>query len=162
VAGLVGALLQILGRILETVDRVRPAEPGFVFRMSLIVIAYLMLTVAVIGLARSGVAGQGWLPRLGLAVACFGWILAAVADFVLQVNVDLAEKVLFPAAIVMVGFGMLLAGVAALRAHRLRGWRRVTPLICGLYPFLVIFPAFAASGAPNFSSCPAWEPAGWR
>ena len=153
VAGMVGALLQVLGGILETVDPVRPAEPGFAFRTSLIGIAYLMLTAAVIGLARSGVAGQGWPPRLGLAAACLGWILSAVAQFVLQVDVGLAEKVLFPAATVMIGLGMLLAGVAAVRARRLRGWRRFTPLICGLYPFLVIFPVFAGSGAGRCGWC---------
>lgn len=155
-AGLVGAVLQILGGILETVDRVGPAESGFALRTSIIGIAYLLLAVSVVGLANSGVAGPGWPSRLGLACATLGWILSAVAQFILRVDFDLAEKILFPAATVMIGLGMLLAGGAALRARSLPGWRRATPLICGLYPFLVIFPVFAATGAPNFLVLSGW------
>jgi hypothetical protein len=154
--GVVGALLQVLGGILETVDRVLPGQPGFVLRTSVMGIAYLMLLTAVIGLGRSGAAGTGRPARLGLVGAGLGWALSAAAQFVLTANADLAEKVLFPVATTLIGIGMLIVGVAVLRARRWRGWHRVTPLICGLYPFLVIFPVFAATGGPNFLVLSGW------
>ena len=154
--GLVGALLQLLGGILETTDRVLPGESGFTARASAIGFAYLMLMAAVIGVARSGAASGSWPARLGFVSASIGWALSAVAQFVLQVDVALAETVLFPTATVLIGLGMLVAGIAVVRANRWRGWRRITPLICGLYPFVVIFPAFAATGGPNFLVLSGW------
>jgi hypothetical protein len=156
VAGLVGALLQILGGILETVDRVNSGEPGFVFRTSIIAIAYLALMIATIGLARSGSTGHGLPARLGLGAAAVGWLLSAVAQFVLQTKVELAERVLFPIAMILIGLGMLTYGIAVLRNRSWQGWPRFIPLVCGLFPFLVIFPVFAATGGPNFLVLSAW------
>jgi hypothetical protein len=51
---------------------------------------------------------------------------------------------------------MILAGIGVLRARRRRGWHRFVPLLCGLYPFAVIFPVFAATGAANFLVLSGW------
>jgi hypothetical protein len=153
---MVGAFLQIAGGILESVDRVLPGEPGFTSRTSVIGIAYLLLLAAVIGLGRTGAAGGGWPARVGLVVAGLGWVLSAVAQFVLSVDLDLAEKVLFPVATILIAVGMIVAGVGVLRAHQWTGWHRGAPLICGLYPLLVIFPVFAATGGPNFLVLSGW------
>jgi hypothetical protein len=96
VLGLVGALLQVCGGILESVDRVRPGEAGF-----------------------------------GL-------------------------QVVFPVATILIGVRMTVVGIFVYRGHRWAGWRRAIPLVCGLYPFLVIFPAFAAAGGPNFLVLAGW------
>lgn len=149
-AGIVGGLLQVSGGIVWSVDRKLPGEPDFVLHTSMIGIAYVMLMVTVIGLTRSGAAGQARSARIGLGAAGLGWLLAAVAQFVLQVDFELAVKVLFPVSSVLNGLGMIMAGIGVFRVHAWRGWRRVITLICGLYPFLVIFPVFAASGGPNF------------
>lgn len=156
VAGFLGAAMQVIGGVVETVDRVGPGEPGFAFRTSVIAVAYLMLLVAVIGLTRSGAAGPGWPARIGLGAVGVGFAGFAVAQVVLRVDFGLAERVLFPAATVLIGVGMIVAGVGVLRARRWRGPFRAVPLICGLYPFLVIFPAFAASGGPNFLVLSGW------
>ncbi|MGH3717198.1 MAG: hypothetical protein ACRDT4_27605 [Micromonosporaceae bacterium] len=148
-AGFLGASLQVIGGIVESVDRVGPTEPGFAFRTSVIAVAYLMLLVAVIGLSRSGAAGGGLPARIGLAAVGVGFAGFAVAQVVLRIDFLLAEQVLFPAATVLIGLGMIVAGIGVLRARRWRGPLRAIPLICGLYPFLVIFPAFAIGG-PNF------------
>jgi hypothetical protein len=156
VAGFVGAVLQIAGGVVETVDRVQPGEPGFAFRTSVIAVAYLTLVVGLIGLARSGATGPGLPARIGLGAVGAGWAVSAVAQVVLRVDLDLAEQVMFPAATVLVGIGMVLAGVGVLRARRWRGLRGVVPLVCGLYPFVVLFPVFAASGGPNFLVLSGW------
>lgn len=56
------------------------------------------------------------------------------------------------------GLGLLLAGIAVLRAGSWRGWQRFTPLLCGLYTFLVLIPALALS--PEGYN--AWALAGWQ
>ena len=154
--GGLGAGLQILGGVLETVDRVRAGEPGFGVRTTLIVAAYLLLMLNVFVLARSGAAGRGAVARYGLLVAAAGWVLAVVAELVLRADVDLAEQVLFPIAFTAIGAGMVAAGVGVLRTRRWRGWRRWMPLACGAYPFAVMFPVFATAGQPNFLVLSGW------
>ncbi len=150
------AALQVLGGVIETVDRVRAGEPGFVLRTTVMAVAYLMLLVTALALARSGVAGRGRVARYGLVVAGAGWALSAAAQLVLRVDVDVAEQVLFPIATISIGAGMVAAGIGVVRAGRWRGWRHWAPLLCGLYPFVVVFPVFAAVGEPNFLVLSGW------
>jgi hypothetical protein len=156
VLGGVGALLQLVGGLIETVDRVRAGEPGFAVRTTVIAFAYLLLATTVLALARVEAAGPGRAARSALVVAGSGWLLSAIAQLVLSANVGLAEKVLFPVATIAIGGGMTVAGVAVLRSHRWRRWRRWVPLVCGVYPFAVIFPVFAAAGEPNFLVLSGW------
>lgn len=51
---------------------------------------------------------------------------------------------------------MVAAGIGVVRSGYWRGWCRWTPLLCGLYPFVVIFPVFAAIGEPNFLLLSGW------
>lgn len=155
-AGSVGAAVQVFGGVLETADRALPDDPGYAVRTSVVGIAYLLLLAAVVGLARSGAVGSGRPARVGVGIAGVGWVLYAVAQFVLMIDFDLAEKVLFPVGTVLLGVGMVLAGVGVLRHRQWGGWRRVVPLLCGLYPFLVLFPVFAATGEPNFVVLSGW------
>jgi hypothetical protein len=113
--------------------------------------------IGVIGLARSGAAGNGgWLAKLGLSVTLVGSVLLIPFELLLLMNVALGELLLgFYAP--LTGLGLLLTGIVVLRVGRWQGWQRFTPLICGLYPFLVLIPVFAASGGPNF-----WAIAGWQ
>ena len=77
---LLGALLQTLGGVLETLDRVEAGSPGFGFRTVLIGLAYLCLLGAVIELRRSTTAGRGRVVRVALMVAGAGWALRSRAD----------------------------------------------------------------------------------
>jgi hypothetical protein len=154
--GLVGAMLQVLGGVLETLDRVRPGEPSYELRTSAMGIVYLLLLGTLVALGRSSVLGRGRLPLIGLVTAGAGWVLSAVAQVVLQFDVDLAEKVLFPLATASVGVGMIVVGIVIIRIRRWHGWRRIIGLTCGLYPFVVLFPTFAATGSPNFLVLSGW------
>ncbi|HMS73885.1 hypothetical protein [Gordonia sp. (in: high G+C Gram-positive bacteria)] len=153
---LLGALLQTLGGVLETLDRVEAGSPGFGFRTVLIGLAYLCLLGAVIELRRSTTAGRGRVVRVALMVAGAGWVLSAVAQLVLNIDSDVAEKALFPIATIAIGAGMLVVGIDVLRARRWSAWRRWVPLVCGVYPFVAIFPSFAAAGQPNFPVLTGW------
>ena len=47
--------------------------------------------------------------------------------------------------------------VTLLMNRRWQGWRPYTALLCGLYPFVVLFPALALSGGANFLAIGAWS-----
>ncbi len=142
---IVGALTQIVLGIVETVDPQGPTDPPV--RLVLGGISFVLLLVGVIGLARSRAAGDGWLARIGLGLAIAGSVL-----FVVAVLADLfaSNDSLFNVASLVTALGMLLAGIAVLRAGTWRGWHRATPLLCGLYPLAVLPPVFALTGGPNY------------
>jgi hypothetical protein len=52
----------------------------------------------------------------------------------------------FPVAVVLTGIGMIVGGLAVVRAGRWKGALRFAPFAMGAYPFLAIFPVFAATG----------------
>ena len=74
----------------------------------------------------------------------------------MAVNEELGGALLGLTALVQ-GLGLLLAGIAVLRAGRWSGWHRFTPLLCGLYTFVILIPALALSDGYN-----AWALAGWQ
>lgn len=92
-----------------------------------------MVLAGVAALAATQAAGSGWLPRVGLPIAGLGWALTAVAELTVWVNYPLAKSV-FAVADPLIGLGMILTGIAVLRAGHWHGWRRFAPLACGLAP----------------------------
>jgi hypothetical protein len=58
---------------------------------------------------------------------------------------------------VLQGLGLLLGGIAVLRAGRWSNWQRFTPLLCGLYNLLILLPAVALNDAYS-----AWALTGWQ
>lgn len=155
-AGMLGAALQIAGGVLENIDRVLPGEPQYVARTAAMGVVYLLFLGTLLGIEISGVAGHGLLAHACLVISAAGWMLYSVAQFVLPVNFTLAETILFPSGTVLIGLGMIGVGIAVLQAHRWSGWRRYVVLLCGLFPFVVIFPVFTLSGGPSFLALSAW------
>lgn len=121
-----------------------------------VIIANTLTLVGVLGLARSGAAGKGMLAKLGLGLAVLASALFLPFEVLVAVNLELGGAALGLCALFQ-GLGLLLAGIAVLRAGRWGGWQRVTPLICGLYTFLVLIPALSLSDGYN-----AWALAGWQ
>jgi hypothetical protein len=110
----------------------------------------------VIGLARSGAAGEGRLANIGLGIAVLASALFLPFNVLVAVNEELGGMLLGLAAVLQ-GLGLLLGGIAVLRAGRWSGWQRFTPLLCGLYTFLILIPALALSDGYN-----PWALAGWQ
>jgi hypothetical protein len=96
----------------------------------------VLLAGGPVGLLRAGAAGPGRTARVGLLVAALGWLVAAVANAV-GAAVDADSVALFVTSTALVFLGMLVAGVAVLRAGHWRGRRRCTPLLCALWLFPV-------------------------
>lgn len=128
-----------------------------VVMQGVVIVANTLTLVGVLGLARSGAAGEGWLAKLGLGLAVLASALFLPFEVLVAVNLELGGAALGICALFQ-GLGLLLAGIAVLRAGRWGGWQRFTPLLCGLYTFLVLIPALALSeGGYN-----AWALAGWQ
>lgn len=114
-------------------------------------VQHLLLIGAVAGLARAGAAGRGRLGRAGFALALLGLAVLTLAELAAMVDTGTAEP-LYASATLTIALGLILAGVAVLRAGRWIGWQRLIPLACGLYVPLVMLPLFALPGyASNFA-----------
>jgi len=127
-----------------------------VIMQAIVIIANTLVLIGVIGLVRSGAAGDSRLAKIGLVVAVLASALFLPFEVLVAVNEELGGALLGLTALVQ-GLGLLLAGIAVLRAGRWSGWHRFTPLLCGLYTFVILIPALALSNGYN-----AWALAGWQ
>ena len=114
-------------------------------------VSHLLLLVGVVGLAWAGAAGRGGLAASGLGLTLLGLAVLTVAEVSWLVDLG-ATDALYGIATLAMMLGLILAGVAVLRAGRWAGWHRYTPLACGLFIPLVMMPAFALPGtAANYA-----------
>jgi hypothetical protein len=117
---------------------------------------HLGVLVAVAALALSGAAGRGWLARVSFAVALCGFALLTAAEALLRIAFD-AGNSLFGVASPLCALGMILVGIAVIRAGRWSSWRRFSPLVCGAYIPLVLIPSFAIAKGPSFIALAGWS-----
>jgi hypothetical protein len=142
--GTVGALVFTGVGVLQTIDPTFPGEPAFAGRNVPSAIGALLMAGLVVGLHRSGAAGERRLVRLGLVAAALGWVVDAAAQLISQaMGVDYPPP--YIVATVLLVFGMLPPGIAALREGVWSGWRRWTPLATVIY-LVVASPLFGAPG----------------
>lgn len=107
---------------------------------------HVLVFVGVLGFARSGLAGTSRGARVGIALALAGTALLFIGELASipvrdqQVGDTGAELVgaIFAIAIVLSAVGFLSSGVAAIRAHLWRGWRRFTPLCAGIWTTVLL------------------------
>jgi hypothetical protein len=110
-------------------------------------IVHLGELAAVLAVAMSGAAGTGWLGRVGTGAAGLGLVLLAVAEAITFSSPDLSLT-LFTIGPNLVGIGLIVVGIAVVRAGRFTGWRRYPVLALGVYVFVVMTPLIIASGGP--------------
>ena len=130
--GTIGAAVFTGGGVLQTIDPTFPGEPAFAGRNAPSAIGALLMVGLVVGLHRSGAAGDRRLVRLGLVAAALGWVVDAAAQLISQaMGVDYPQP--YIVASVLLVFGMLPPGIAALREGVWSGWRRWIPLATVIY-----------------------------
>ncbi|MBA2277566.1 MAG: hypothetical protein H0W06_07350 [Chloroflexia bacterium] len=128
-----------------------PDAAAFELISALNAVSHGLLSVGVLGLARSGAAGGGRLATAGAGVTQLGLAVLVVAEGVSLIDMDVAV-VLFSVSTLALAAGPIALGVAVLRTGRWTDWHRFTPLACGLYVPLILMPAFALPGyGPNFA-----------
>lgn len=117
---------------------------------------HLMILVGLFGLWRSGAAGDSMWAKIsfGLAAATRG--VFAIAELVVIFDPATADT-LFSIATPLHGLGMIGVGVAVLVSKRWQNWHSSLPLLCGLYVFAVLLPAFILSGGINFYALAGWS-----
>jgi hypothetical protein len=65
--------------------------------------------------------------------------------------------VFFPLGAFLSAAGMVWVGIQIVRRDdRWAGWEKFTPLIVGIYPFVVMFPAVMITGYPNIYLIMLW------
>ena len=120
---------------------------GMVLLMGLMGGPLGLLALRATGDRRMGLAGV-IVTLLGLLSYLAGQLLQTVFGFATQ-----EIGVLYAAGALLVGLGMLLLGVVTLLERRLKGWRRFSPLLVGLYyaamiPVQIVF-FIGPGGAPS-------------
>jgi len=121
---------------------------GFSPWMALSALALLLLVVALGGTAAAEVAGSGLPAILGLAVAIAGAVTDLLAHAIAAIDATRSVSPLFPVGAVGTWAGMVLTGLAVLRARRWAGPGRFLPLACGLYPVAAVLPAYLLANGP--------------
>lgn len=116
-----------------------PAAPGFEVFNACNVIGFVLLIITTASLWRLGVAGRGWLGRIGLGAALMALTGFAAIEFATRYVATIGEKG-HPITVPLLALGMTAAGIATFRAGVWRGWVRVTPLLCGIVPLAVELP----------------------
>jgi len=143
-----GALTIVLGIPLAPLQASSPIPT---LLLALNAISHLLLLAGIAALARSGAAGRSLLARIGLGLAFLGLGELTLAELVAMANPTSAE-VFYWTATLIATLGLVLTGVAVLRAGQWGGWRRFTPMACGLYLPLVVIPSFSLPGhAPHYA-----------
>jgi len=117
------------------------------------IIVQVLLLVGVGGLSFSG-AASGWLGGIALSIALLRRVVFVLAEIHSSILVE--DSILQPLGAVITAVGMTLVGIAVLRAKRWGGWQRFTPLLVGIYPFLVMFPFVIITDEANILAISGW------
>jgi hypothetical protein len=127
-------------------------------------VSHLLMFIGTLGLFRSGVVGESRLGRVGLWIALVGMALIVPSElgfaFFPTATMDSMPVMILSTAIglatMVASLGFILAGIATLRERRWQGWQRFTPLLCGLFAFVVLIPVLVIR--PELL---VWPIAGW-
>jgi hypothetical protein len=152
-----GGMLWVLVLMADVVEHETVYDGGTNYRIweAFLVLIQVLLLIGVLGLLWSGATGSGRLGQVGLGMALLGRIsfLAGEINSFIQGKDD---EILVPLGAVLTATGMILAGIAVLRAGRWLGRRRYLPLAVGLYPFVAMFPIVAITGDPSILMISLW------
>lgn len=160
-AGYVGIAAGVLGALSALVLLVWPPQVseellsypltvnGFYVAQGWFFVHHLGLVVVLVGLIRSGALGDRALGRLGGWVAVAGTGALTVTELLAMRYAhwdnDAANAGLmgtsYGVSVSVLGVGMIVAGIAAVRAGVWSGWSRWTPLAVGVAAFAIVTPA---------------------
>lgn len=138
--------------------------PVFIITEVIWTTCHVLMFLGTLGLARSGAVGDSQLGRIGLWIALVGMALIVPSELGFAFFPNAAEDstpgtILSTAiglATMVASLGFVLVGIATLRERRWQGWQRFTPLLCGLFAFVVLIPVLVIR--PELY---LWPVAGW-
>lgn len=170
---IVGGVIAVAGAIMTATippsvpvtDMSYPYTPlVFIITEILWTFCHVLMFLGTLGFARSGAVGDSRLGRVGLWIALVGMALIVPSElgfaFFPYAAEDSTPSMILSTAIglatMVASLGFVLAGIATLRAYRWQGWQRFTPLLCGLFAFVVLIPVLVIR--PELY---LWPVAGW-
>lgn len=103
------------------------------------------IVAGLIAVRRTGATGPGGVGRMALVLGIVAMAVFALSHVVETVIPDSAVASFFLGQTIF-SLALFVAGIAVVRAGRWAGWRRFTPLVCGLYPLVVMTPVFVFVG----------------
>ena len=91
----------------------------------------------------------------GIAIAAVG-ATSYFLNYVLGYWLNMNTRLLLPLGAMLSAIGWLIIGIQVILVRRWNGWRRIAPLLVGLYPFAVMFPLLLITGHPSFVAIACW------
>lgn len=156
--GLLGAGSGIsLAAVAPVVDEGQWSYPqsvgAFALTQTWFAVQHLGLLAGILALGRSGAAGTHRRARLATRVAVGGMAALALIELIAILPGDQPADASFPLALgavygvvtTVLGVSLTVLGVDVARTGRWTGWRRWVPLSLGVWVFVPMFPAMAAS-----------------
>lgn len=153
-AGVLGAASGIVlavypAQVSEDVFSYPLAADGFTALQIWFFVQHVGLLAGIVALARAGTMAPGRSATWGTVLAAAGMGLLAVTELI---AIDARHStypgdgtgrldVLYGVSSVMVGVGLVLAGVAVRRGGRWSGWRGAVVLVAGIFVFVPMMPA---------------------
>jgi hypothetical protein len=158
IAGIVGATATVIGglvvqAVVQPATSVSDKMWSYPFSSSALVpmsifgaALHVLVFIAVLGFARSGLAGTRRSARIGLVLALAGTALLSVGELasipVRHQRVDetgaTIAAVIFGIGALLSAIGFIAAGLATARAGLWQNWRRLTPLATGISTVAVL------------------------
>lgn len=133
-----------------------PGSPAFYSWGAVLTAMHIVLLVGVATLIGTRAAGRGVLATIAYAVVLGGLAFQAAAEAVLRISFSTGNT-MFGIAVPLLAAGLILLGVAIVRAGTWRGWSRLVPFAAGLYIPVVLLPAFALSHGVSFPAIGGWQ-----
>ncbi len=127
---------------------------GFYLSETVFLVAQLLLCFGLFGLRWSGALARGLFGTIAFGVAVLGHIAFVAAELHSLVLGSLSD--LLAIAALFSAIGLVLTGIAVLRAQRWQGWARWMPLVTGLYFWLAMFPFILVADGPNGFAIAGW------
>jgi hypothetical protein len=98
--------------------------------------------------------GRGFWKKFSLLIPVFGSL--SYLGGIVSLFIGNPIIIFFPLGALLIGLGMLIVGIQVVRAGELKEWKRFTPLIVGLYPFVIMFPIVIITGSPSIHAIMLW------
>lgn len=118
-------------------------------------VADALIAVGIVGLWRADLHSGRRLGAVGLVIAALGRAFFVAAELVAAVSGN-DDNALLPIGALATGVGMILYGIAVIRARTVESPNRFAPLVVGFYPFLGMFPIVVATGEASVLAISVW------
>ena len=146
--------LVIVGATVLGIPFGEPQTTAFYVAEALFVVIQLLLLVGFFGIWWSDGVGRGMFGKIAFGLGALGHLLFVLLETHSLIIGELSPA--FPLAPLVSAVGILLTGIAVLRAKQWQGWTRWMPLLTGLYPWLFMFPFLFITGEPSNYAIGLW------